>query len=342
MNEVLPNKESLAGKRAPVSLGSFITFGAFVLLFVVFSVTANNFFTVRNVLTMALQTATITMMGIGVTFVIITAGIDLSIGSVVALAGTAAVMIANAGVPSWLAMVAGVGIGALCGLGNGLLITRLRLPPFIATLGSMMILRGVVLTITNANSSPAPDDFGNLANNTLFKVVQTADDGSVNTVFPGVSYIVLIMILMVLIFSFLLKKTKVGRYAIAIGSNEEASRLSGIKVNRYKVITYIIAGFLSGLVGILLASRMVTSQPNGGIGYEMNAIASAVIGGTSLMGGVGTIGGTVIGSFIIGVLSTGLTMMGASYFAQQIVIGSVVILAVAVDQIRNRPKKRKG
>ena len=342
MNDLLQNREQLTLKKVPISLGSFITLGAFVLLFIFFSLTANNFFTVRNVLTMALQTATITMMGIGVTFVIITGGIDLSIGSVVALAGTAAVMIANTGVPSWAAMILGVAVGALCGLGNGLLITRLRLPPFIATLGSMMILRGIVLTITNANSSPAPEDFGNLANNTLFKIVQPNDDGTFNTIFPGISFIVLIMILMVVIFSFLLRKTKVGRYAIAIGSNEEASRLSGIKVNKYKMITYIIAGFLSGLVGVLLASRMVTSQPNGGIGYEMNAIASAVIGGTSLMGGVGTIGGTVIGSFIIGVLSTGLTMMGASYFAQQIVIGSVVILAVAMDQVRNRPKKRKG
>ena len=340
MTDTVKPATPLAKTKAPLALGKFVTFGAFVLLFILFSLTANNFFTVRNVLTMTLQTATITMMGIGVTFVIITGGIDLSIGSVVALSGTAAVMIANSGVPSWIAMLLGVTIGALCGLGNGLLITRLRLPPFIATLGSMMILRGLVLTITNANSSPAPDDFGNLANNTLFKVTQPGDDGII-TVFPGISYIVIIMILMVVVFWFLLQLTRVGRYAYAIGSNEEAARLSGIKVNRYKIYTYVICGFLAGVVGVLLASRMVTSQPNGGIGYEMNAIASSVIGGTSLMGGVGTVGGTVIGSFIIGVLSTGLTMMGANYFAQQIVIGSVVILAVAVDQIRNRPKRRK-
>jgi ribose transport system permease protein len=324
------------------TLGKYVTLGAFVLLFAIFSVTANNFFSVRNILTMALQTSTITMMGIGVTFVIITGGIDLSIGSVVALTGTAAVMLANTGVPSWAAMIFGVLVGALCGLGNGVLITRLRLPPFIATLGSMMILRGVVLTITNANSSPAPEDFGSLANDALFKVVQKASDGTTTTLFPGISMIVVIMVALALVFSFVLRLTKVGRYAYAIGSNEEASRLSGIRVNRYKVVTYVISGFLSGVVGILLASRMVTSQPSGGVGYEMNAIASSVIGGTSLMGGVGTVGGTVIGSFIIGVLSTGLTMQGASYFAQQIVIGSVVILAVAMDQLRNRPKKSKA
>jgi ribose transport system permease protein len=206
----------------------------------------------------------------------------------------------------------------------------------------MMILRGVVLTITNANSSPAPDNFGDLGNNTLFKITQPNPDGGLLTVFPGSSYIVLIMIAMSVAFWFILTKTKIGRYTYAIGSNEEAARLSGIPVARIKVYNYIFSGFLAGLVGIVLASRMVTSQPNGGIGYEMNAIASAVIGGTSLMGGVGTVGGTVIGSFIIGTLSTGLTMQGASYFAQQIVIGSVVILAVALDQIRNRPKRRKA
>jgi len=336
-------KKDLAMKpKIRFSIDKFITLGALVLLFAVFSFTANNFFTVRNVLTMALQTSTITMMGIGVTLVIITGGIDLSIGSIVALSGTAAVLLANTGVPSSLAMAFGVLVGMVCGGGNGLLITKLRLPPFIATLGSMMILRGVVLTITNANSSPAPEDFGDLGNNTLFKVTQPNPDGGVLTVFPGISFIVLIMIAVAVLFWFVLTKTKVGRYTYAIGSNEEAARLSGIPVARIKAYNYIFSGFLAGLVGVILASRMVTSQPNGGIGYEMNAIASAVIGGTSLMGGVGTVGGTVIGSFIIGTLSTGLTMQGASYFAQQIVIGSVVILAVAVDQIRSRPKKRKG
>lgn len=322
-----------------VPLDKFITLGALIALFVVFSITANNFFTVRNILTLALQTSTITLMGIGVTFVIITGGIDLSIGSVVALTGTVAVMAANIGIPIWLSMAIGLLAGMLCGVGNGLLVTRLRLPPFIATLGTMMIIRGIVLTITNANSSPAPDAFGNLGNDTLFKVMGVGEDGGPVTVFPGISFIVIIMIVLAVIFHVILKKTRVGRYTYSIGSNEEASRLSGLKVNKVKVINYVFSGFLASVVGIVLASRMVTSQPNGGISYEMNAIASAVIGGTSLMGGVGSIAGTVIGSFIIGILSTGLTMQGASYFAQQIVIGSVVILAVAMDQLRNRKKQ---
>ena len=144
------------------------------------------------------------------------------------------------------------------------------------------------------------------------------------------------MIAIALIFHFILSKTRTGRYTYAVGSNEEAARLSGIKISQVKNIAYIISGLLAGLVGIILASRMVTSQPNSASGYELNAIAAAVIGGTSLMGGVGTVGGTVIGSFIIGTLTVGLTMSGANYYVQQIVIGLVVIGAVTFDQFRGR------
>ncbi|MGO8693940.1 MAG: ABC transporter permease [Rectinemataceae bacterium] len=339
MGDTTMEKIEAVGRRAArpkMRLDKFVTLAALFVLLIVFSILAKNFFTVRNLLTLALQTSTITLMGIGVTFIIITAGIDLSIGSVIALTGTIAVIAADAGLGIWQSMVIGLVTGAACGLFNGLLVTGLRLPPFIATLGSMMIFRGLVLTVTNANSKPAPDAFGNLGNNALFTVTQRTADGRTLTVFPGISYIVIIMIICAVIFNFVLKKTRIGRYIYSIGSNEEASRLSGIKVKKVKLITYMIGGLLSGLAGILLASRMVTSQPNGGIGYELNAIAAAVIGGTSLMGGIGTVGGTVIGSFIIGVLSTGLTMMGANYFSQQIVIGVVVIGAVAMDQLRNR------
>jgi ribose transport system permease protein len=310
-----------------MALDRFITFGAVVVMFAVFSITAKNFFTMRNVLSLALQTSTTTLMGIGVTFTIITAGIDLSIGSVVALTGTVAVMAAIAGVPIWISWLIGVLVGVVCGLTNGLLITRLKLPPFIATLGMTFVVRGVALTITNANAWPAPDRFGALGNNTIFRT---------GNQFPGIPYPVLVMIAVAFLFHFVLKKTRIGRYTYAIGSNEEAARLSGIKVNRIKIISYVICAALAGLVGIILASRMVTSQPNSAIGYELNAIASAVIGGTSLMGGVGTVGGTVIGSFIIGILTVGLTMQGTNYFMQQIVIGLVVIGAVAFDQLRNK------
>jgi ribose transport system permease protein len=317
----------MLGKRSRVRLDQFIILGATIVLFGVFSATAKNFFTVRSVLSLALQTSTTTIIGIGVTFTIITAGIDLSIGSVVALSGTLAVMAANAGVPIGLSMLIGLLTGVACGAANGLLITWLKLPPFIATLGMMDVARGVALTITNANAKPAPEAFGALGNEAIFRT---------GPKFPGISYPFIIMIGVALVCHFILRRMRIGRYTYAVGSNEEAARLSGVKVNSVKMVAYIFSGLLAALTGIILASRMVTSQPNSASGYELNAIASAVIGGTSLMGGVGTIAGTVIGSFIIGILTVGLTMQGANYFMQQIVIGVVVILAVYFDQIRRK------
>jgi ribose transport system permease protein len=320
-----PEETRGKSRKAGSALDRFISLGAVIVLFIFFSITAKNFFTMRSVLTLALQTSSITLMGIGVTFTIITGGIDLGIGSVIALSGTIAVMASIAGLPIWLSMLIGLLVGVACGLLNGLMITKLKLPPFIATLGMMMVARGVALTITNANAWPAADGFGELGNGTLF---------GAGPQFPGLPYPVIIMIVVAVIFGFILKKTRIGRYTYAVGSNEEAARLSGIKVNWVKIVSYIFSGLLSGLVGIILASRMVTSQPNSAQGYELNAIAAAVIGGTSLMGGMGTVEGTVIGSFIIGILTVGLTMAGANYFMQQIVIGLVVIGAVAVDQLR--------
>jgi ribose transport system permease protein len=311
------------------SVDNLVRYIAVVVLFAVFSITAPNFFTVRSVLSLALQTSAITIMGIGETFTIITAGIDLSIGSVIALSGTIAVMAANAGVPIWLSMIIGLLVGVVCGLLNGLMITKIKLPPFIATLGMLMVARGVALTITNAMAFPAPEEFGQLGNGTIF---------GTGPEFPGISYPVLVMIAVAIIFSFYLSKTQLGRHTYAVGSNEEAARRAGINVNRVKIIAYIFSGMLAALVGIILASRMATSQPNSASGYEMNAIAAAVIGGASLMGGVGTIGGTVIGSFIMGILTVGLTMLGANYFMQLIVVGLVVVGAVTIDQIRSRRK----
>jgi ribose transport system permease protein len=323
----ITTEPAIPERRSRVRLDQFIILGATIVLFAVFSVAAKNFFTVRSVLSLALQTSTTTIIGIGVTFTIITGGIDLSIGSVVALTGTIAVMAADAGVPIGLSMVIGLLTGVACGAANGLLVTRLKLPPFIATLGMMDVARGVALTITNANAKPAPEAFGALGNDAVFRT---------GPKFPGISYPFIIMIGVAIICHFILKRMRIGRYTYAVGSNEEASRLSGVKVNNVKMVAYIFSGLLAGLTGIILASRMVTSQPNSASGYELNAIASAVIGGTSLMGGVGTIAGTVVGSFIIGILTVGLTMQGANYFMQQIVIGLVVILAVYFDQIRRK------
>ncbi|MCT8785461.1 ABC transporter permease [Glaesserella parasuis] len=313
-----------------------------ILLVIFFSVTNDYFFTSNNIMTVGLQTSTIALIGIGATCVILTGGIDLSTGSVVALSGVAAAMIVNAGVPVPLGMVLGILVGGICGLVNGILVTQMKLPPFIATLGMMMVARGLALYVTNAAPvSGMPESFAALGNGALFKIVEEGPNGLPKVVFAGIPYPVIIMIFITVLFTFALTKLKVGRYIYAIGSNEEAALLSGIKTNVVKIYAYVASGLLSGLTGVILASRLVTAQPNGGVAYELDAIASAVVGGTSLMGGVGTIPGTLIGSFIIGVLRNGLNMNGVSSFVQMIVIGLVIIVAVSLDQLRQSKKLGK-
>ncbi|WP_426994902.1 ABC transporter permease [Glaesserella parasuis] len=313
-----------------------------ILLVIFFSVTNDYFFTSNNIMTVGLQTSTIALIGIGATCVILTGGIDLSTGSVVALSGVAAAMIVNAGVPVPLGMVLGILVGGICGLVNGILVTQMKLPPFIATLGMMMVARGLALYVTNAAPvSGMPESFAALGNGALFKIIEEGPNGLPKVVFAGIPYPVIIMIFITVLFTFALTKLKVGRYIYAIGSNEEAALLSGIKTNVVKIYAYVASGLLSGLTGVILASRLVTAQPNGGVAYELDAIASAVVGGTSLMGGVGTIPGTLIGSFIIGVLRNGLNMNGVSSFVQMIVIGLVIIVAVSLDQLRQSKKLGK-
>ena len=313
-----------------------------ILLVIFFSVTNEFFFTSNNIMTVGLQTSTIALIGIGATCVILTGGIDLSTGSVVALSGVAAAMIVNAGVPVPLGMVLGILVGGICGLVNGILVTQMKLLPFIATLGMMMVARGLALYVTNAAPvSGMPESFAALGNGALFKIVEEGPNGLPKVVFAGIPYPVIIMIFITVLFTFALTKLKVGRYIYAIGSNKEAARLSGIKTNVVKIYAYVASGLLSGLTGVILASRLVTAQPNGGVAYELDAIASAVVGGTSLMGGVGTIPGTLIGSFIIGVLRNGLNMNGVSSFVQMIVIGLVIIVAVSLDQLRQSKKLGK-
>lgn len=313
-----------------------------ILLVIFFSVTNDYFFTSNNIMTVGLQTSTIALIGIGATCVILTGGIDLSTGSVVALSGVAAAMIVNAGVPVPIGMVLGILVGGACGLTNGILVTQMKLPPFIATLGMMMVARGLALYVTNAAPvSGMPESFAVLGNGALFKIVEEGPNGLPKVVFTGIPYPAIIMIFITVLFTFAVTKLKVGRYIYAIGSNEEAARLSGIKTNIVKIYAYVASGLLSGLTGVILASRLVTAQPNGGVAYELDAIASAVVGGTSLMGGVGTIPGTLIGSFIIGVLRNGLNMNGVSSFVQMIVIGLVIIVAVSLDQLRQSKKLGK-
>lgn len=310
--------------------------GLFVLV-ACFSLTSPSFFTLGNAMTVSLQVTSIVFLGIGATFVILTGGIDLSVGSILALAGVAAALCVKAGVPVPLSMLLGIAVGALCGAVNGLCVTVLKLPPFIATLGMMLVARGIALQITDARAvSGLGDSFGELGNGALWRVVQIDAQGFPDVVFPGIPYPVLLMVVLAVAGAVLLTRTTLGRHIHAVGSNAEAARLSGVNVGRVVRFAYVVSGALAGLAGCVLMSRLVTAQPNEGVMYELDAIAGAVIGGTSLIGGVGTISGTVIGSLVIGILRNGLNMNGVSAFTQQIIIGLVILLTVWIDQVRNR------
>jgi ribose transport system permease protein len=318
-------------------LQKFAALAGLLLLVVVFSLTSDAFFTLGNGMTVALQVTSIALLGVGATCVIIAGGIDLSVGSVLALAGVLAALAAKAGIPVPLAMALGVLAGAACGAVNGLLVTRAKLPPFIATLGMMLVARGVALQITGARAvSGLGESFGALGNGALLRVERIDAQGFPDVVFPGIPYPVILMAVIAVAVAVLLTRTRLGRHIHAAGSNAEAARLSGVNVGLVVQFTYVVSGALAGLTGCVLMSRLVTAQPNEGVMYELDAIASAVIGGTSLVGGVGTISGTVIGSFVIGVLRNGLNMNGVSAFTQQIIIGLVILLTVWIDQLRNR------
>ena len=281
----------------------FAALGSLVGLTLVFSLTSSSFFSVGNGMTVALQVTSIAYLGIGATCVIITGGIDLSVGSILALSGVVAALAVRAGVAVPLAMSCGLLTGAACGLVNGLCVTLLRLPPFIATLGMMLVARGVALQITGAKAvGGLGESFAELGNGSLWRVVRIGADGFPDIVFAGIPYPVLLMIVLAVAVSIMLNRTTLGRHIYAVGSNTEAARLSGVGVVRVTVFVYVFSGALAGLAGCVLMSRLVTAQPSEGLMYELDAIASAVIGGTSLSGGTGTISGTVIGAFVIGIL----------------------------------------
>jgi ribose transport system permease protein len=315
----------------------FAALAGLIALATVFSIVSQAFFTVSNALTIALQVTSIGLLGIGATCVIITGGIDLSVGAILALAGVIAALAVKAGAPVAVGMLAGVLAGIACGAANGLCVTVLKLPPFIATLGMMLLARGVALQITDAKAvGGLGDGFAELGNGSLLRIERVGADGFPDVLFPGIPYPVLLMAVLAIAVAVLLRRTTLGRHIYAVGSNREAARLSGVHVAGVTLFTYVLSGGLAGLAGCVLASRLVTAQPSEGLMYELDAIAAAVIGGSSLTGGVGTITGTIIGAFVIGTLRNGLNMGGVSAFTQQIVIGLVILLTVWIDQMRQR------
>ncbi len=294
----------------------FGTLIGLIILCIILWILTPHFLTVSNLLNVTQQTAINAIIAVGMTFVIITVGIDLSVGSIMAFSGVVLASALNAGLPIPLAIFIGLGVGLLCGLVNGLLITYGNLPPFISTLGMMSVARGAALLYTQGR--PISGFTGS------FRFLAVGEILSVPV--P-----VIIMIVVYLIAHILLTRTKLGRYTYAIGGNEEAALLSGINVKLYKSIVYGLSGLLSGLAAIILTARLNSAQPIAGIMYELDAIAATVIGGTSLMGGEGRIVGTLIGALIMGVLRNGLNLLGVSSFIQQTVIGAVIIIAVLVD-----------
>ncbi|MEV8265987.1 ABC transporter permease [Microbacterium sp. NPDC076911] len=302
-----------------------LAFGTLIVLVVFFSVFGNNFFTWSNISGILLATAVIGILALGTTFVIITGGIDLSIGTGMTLAAVmTGVFIANMGLPVWIGVLGGIGTGVLMGLVNGVNVTFLRLPPFIATLAMMMIAQGLALVISGVR----PIYFSSAAPN--FKEI------ALGTLIPGLPNAVLITIVLAVIAYLVLNKTLLGRYTFAIGSNEEATRLSGVNTRRWKILIYMFAGAFTGVAGVVLAARLDSAQPQLGVGYELQAIAAVIIGGTSLLGGRGSILGTVIGALIMSVLINGLRIMSIQTEWQNVVVGVVILIAVFFDSLRNR------
>lgn len=309
-----------------------LAFGALIVMIVVFSIASPNFLQFNNVVGILLATAVNGVLALGVTFVIISGGIDLSIGTVMTLSAVmTGVLVTNMDLPIVVGILGGIGTGGLAGLVNGILIARFKIPPFIATLGMLNVAKGLALVI----SSLAPIYF-----NDTPAFNQGAMGSLIGSLVPGLAIpnIVLVLFGAALVASLVLSKTILGRYTFALGSNEEASRLSGVSVTRWKIAVYTVCGLFAGLAGVLIAARLNSAQPSLGLGYELDAIAAAVIGGTSLSGGEGSILGTVIGAFIISTLTNGLRIMSVPQEWQIVVTGGIVILAVYLDVIRRRQR----
>jgi ribose transport system permease protein len=309
-----------------------MAFAALIVLFVGFSIASPFFRTFENFVGILLATAVNGVLALGVTFVIITAGIDLSVGTVMTFSAVmTAVFITNWGWPLPLGILGGVLAGTLAGFVNGNVISRMKIPPFIATLGMLNIARGLSLVISELhpiyfNDTPA---FREMAMGSVL-----------GNIIPGleVPNAVFIMFGAAIIANLILTRTILGRYTFALGSNEEATRLSGVNTAVWKTAVYTLAGFFSGVAGVLIASRLNSAQPALGFGYELDAIAAVVIGGTSLSGGEGSILGTIIGAFIISTLTNGLRILSVPQEWQIVITGCIVILAVFLDMLRRRSR----
>ncbi len=307
-----------------------LAFGGLIGLFLAFSLASPNFLTFDNIVGILLATSVNGVLALGETFVIVTAGIDLSIGTVMTLSAVmTGVFITNLGWPIPFGLLGGVATGALAGLINGLTISKMKVPPFVATLGVMMAAKGLSLVISGSKPiyfTSTPAVRGLTMDSLLGSAIPRLDVPNAVFYLFGAAIVA----------SLILDQTILGRYTFAIGSNEEATRLSGVNVDGWKTAVYTLGGVFAGLGGVIIGSRLNSAQPALGAGYELDAIAAVVIGGTSLSGGEGTILGTIIGAFIISVLTNGLRILSVPQEWQAVVTGTIVILAVYADMLRRR------
>ena len=305
-------------------LQQFLAFASLIVIVLFFWAMSPNFLTFSNITAILFSTVVIGTLALGTTFVIITGGIDLSIGTGMALCGViSGVLIVNAGLPVGLGVLGAILFGGLIGLVNGVNVALFKLPPFIATLAMMLVAQGLALVISGSAPIYFTDD-------------PSYSKISTGTIIPGVPNAVIILAVLAAVSAVLLNKTILGRYTFSIGSNEEATALSGIDTRKWKIMIYTLAGLFIGMAGVLISARLGSAQPATGMGYELQAIAAVVIGGTSLTGGKGSIVGTVIGALIISVLNNGLQIMSIPQEWQNVILGCVIILSVYADMARKR------
>ncbi len=292
-----------------------------IVLFVALAFASPYFLTSTNLASVVRQTAVINTMALGMTLIIVSGGIDLSVGAILAFSGVLGTMAIQAGASVWQGVAIGLVCGAFWGFANGFLTVRLRINPFIVTLGTLGIVRGLTLIISNGLAIHGlPPSFSYLGEGNLLRV----------------PFVLWIVVLCAAATHVILERTRLGRYAFAIGSNEAAAFYTGIPVAFHTTAVYSISGLLCGLAGMIEASRLMTGQPTAGQGYELQVIAAVVIGGGSLRGGEGSVIGTLVGALIMGLLSNGSDLLGISPYVQQAVIGGIIILAVTVDEVRKR------
>ncbi len=298
-----------------------LPFLTLTVLFVGLAIASPHFLTSTNLSSVVRQTAVINIMALGMTLIIISGGIDLSVGAILAMGGLLGCMAMEKGYAIPVGVLVGILTGGFWGFVNGFLTTKLRINPFIVTLGTLGIVRGLTLIISNGLPvHQIPRQFSFLGEGNVL----------------GVPFVLWILMVCALLVHMILEHTKLGRYAFAIGSNPEAAFYAGIPVAFHTTAVYAIGGMLTGLAGMIEASRLMTGQPTAGQGYELQAIAAVVIGGGSLRGGEGSVVGTLVGAFIMGLLSNGSDLLGISPYLQQAIIGAVIILAVSFDELRKR------